>query len=67
MSTGWKVLRHSGRLSDHYREVFAGEETIARKKFEKIEKALRQGGVRLIRPDGHTEYIVNAPRLRTRW
>jgi hypothetical protein len=67
MNAGWKVERHSGRLGDHYREVFAGEETIARAKFEKIEKALRQGGVRLIRPDGHTEYIVNAPRLRTRW
>jgi hypothetical protein len=65
---GWKVERHSGRkgVSD-WRLLFHGDELKAREAFGKVEESLRQGGVRLIRPDGRTELIVNAPRLRTRW
>ncbi len=63
----WKVERNSGRIDGKYRTVFTGIESTARVKFDEISKALRQGGVRLIRPDGRTEFIVNAPRVRTRW
>ena len=63
----WTVERHSGRSADHYRPLFSGDEATARAKFDAVSKELRQGGVRLIRPDGHTEFIVNGPRLRSRW
>jgi hypothetical protein len=64
----WRVERHSGRGMDHWRlklETIKAAE--AKTRFDKIAEKLRQGGVRLIRPDGKTEFIVNAPRLRTRW
>jgi hypothetical protein len=67
MEYAWRVERHGGASIHGWRTMFEGPEATAREVFGKIETSLRQGGVRLIRPDGHTEFIVNAPRLRTRW
>lgn len=64
----WVIERNSGRRIGSWRVVWSGtDETKARNQYEKRYAALRQGGLRLIRPDGHTEFIVTSPRLRTRW
>lgn len=63
----WRVLRHSGRSGDSFREVFAGVEAKARARYARLATALRQGAVRLISPDGSIEASASVPRLRTRW
>lgn len=67
-SDQWIIERNSGRYGGHWRTVWSGlVEAKARVEFDKRHAAMRQGGLRLIRPDGHTEFIVTSPRLRTRW
>jgi hypothetical protein len=67
----WRVLRHSGRGdpsdSTGWAEKFVGEEAKARDHYGKLVKAMRQGGVRLVKPDGSVDAEQHAPRLRTRW
>jgi hypothetical protein len=68
----WRVLRHSGRGSGSeevagWKEKFAGPEDEARERYRKLQDAMRQGGVRLVKPDGTTDSERWAPRLRMRW
>lgn len=67
----WRVLRHSGAGAPSdaaaWVERFAGREDKARERYGKLVKAMRQGGVRLVRPDGSVAIEVHEPRLRTRW
>ncbi len=68
----WTVRRHSGRGSGPSREAswverFKGPEDKARAKYAKISAAMRQGGVRLLRPDGTIDSERHEPRVRTRW
>jgi hypothetical protein len=63
----WMVTRHSGRSNGHWRSVYTGPEEKAREKFAKIAKDLRQGGVRLHKPDGTIVKHVWGPTLRMRW
>jgi hypothetical protein len=67
----WTVKRHSGNGSPDddglWKERFAGEEDKAREKYAKIKEAMRQGGVRLIRPDGTIALEQHEPRLMKRW
>jgi hypothetical protein len=69
MSEGnvWSVLRHGGRRTDHWRQTFHGTEEAARKWYAIDYKNMRQGGVRLVRPDGEIELNEWAPRVRSRW
>jgi hypothetical protein len=66
-NVGWRVERHGGRRGDGWRLVYEGEEERARREYEKLYEAMRQGGVRLLQPGGRTELITTSPRLRTRW
>ncbi len=66
-TTNWRVERHGGQSAHRWRLVFTGVEFAARDRFQQLAEALRQGGVRLIRPDGGIDGIVTAPRLRTKW
>ena len=64
----WTVDRHSGRDRDHVRvRLVTDDETKARAKFQRLKDELRQGEVRLWRPDGTEADSVWAPRLRSRW
>jgi hypothetical protein len=55
MGTGiWKVMRHGGRKTDHWRQVFAGDESAARVAFSKEDSRLIQGSITLLDPDGKT-------------
>lgn len=65
----WRVLRQSGRgRMDEWRTLWEGDdEAVARAEYKKAEDAMRQGAVMLRRPDGRTEFVKVAPRVRTRW
>jgi hypothetical protein len=47
----WTVERNGGRSIDHWRLVYSGAEIKARVRFDQIRTEMRQGGVRLLRPD----------------
>jgi hypothetical protein len=64
----WSVWRWSGRVGDkplvrrhHERKG------VAYLAYRRIARALRQGSVRLVDPEGVTVLRTVAPRLRTRW
>lgn len=61
------ILRHGGRAADQWREVYRGPEARARARYTRLVEDLRQGGVKLIAPDGTLIDYKWAPRLRTRW
>jgi len=62
----WVVIRHGGRSLDVWRVRYQGDdEAVARTTFKGI--AIRQGGLRLLAPDGRIVDSQWAPRLRTRW
>jgi hypothetical protein len=62
----WRIERRELR-TDVYRQVWSGSDrTKALRKYDALAAKIQQGTVRLIRPDGYTESIVAAPRLRTR-
>jgi hypothetical protein len=63
----WAVQRHGGRRTDFWRQTFHGTEEAARKWYAIDYKNMRQGGVRLVRPDGAIELDAWAPRVRSRW
>ena len=64
----WRVERHGGRRTDRWRVVAAYiREANGRWKFNELKAEMRQGGVRLYRPDGELADEVVAPALRTRW
>ncbi len=63
----YTVLRHGGRATDRWREVYRGPERQARRKYTKLRLDMRQGEVKLIGPDGTLLEYEWAPRLRTRW
>jgi hypothetical protein len=70
-SPRWRLLRHSGRQggpeSDGWRDTFTGPEWRARSRYRAASAAMRQGGLRLCRPDGRVDSERHAPRLRSRW
>ena len=59
----FRLLRHGGRRTDRWREVKTDQPFT---KYDKMRKALRQGGLRLVRGDTIVAE-TSAPRLRTRW
>lgn len=65
----WTVERWGGQ--DHHKErvLFSGTEAEARAEYERLRVKIdvRQGTLRLRRPDGVTEKVESGPRLRTRW
>lgn len=64
----WRVLRFGGRVTDTWRTVLAtDDEAKARKKYEALAAALRQGRIVLQRPDGTKAASGWGPTLRTRW
>ncbi len=63
----WVALRHGGRLADKWRVAYRGDESSARKAFEDIGVALRQGAVKLYGPDGICADTRSGPRLLRRW
>jgi hypothetical protein len=71
--TAWKVWRHSGRgggpeQTASWRLVgWFYTEHQARNRYDIIRNELRQGGVKLIQPDGKTVGEYHAPRIRSRW
>jgi hypothetical protein len=63
----YQVKRYSGRAADAYRTVLETEdEEKARKRFDKLAKEMRQGGVMLVKDEMVIDE-VRAPNLRTRW
>lgn len=67
MGERWTVLRHGGRLTDTWRTVCSGDRTRAEERYWREHERMRQGGVRLVDPDGRVVMDDWAPRLRTRW
>lgn len=71
LGTGrWRVLRHGGRRNDGWRLVRGVEhdfEQDARAAYDYAVKAMRQGGVVLVTPDGRVLASAYAPNLRSRW
>jgi|GEM_PF-2969866 len=63
----WTVWRHGGRSSDVWRAVYAGERAQAEARYWREREKMRQGGVRLMDPEGRVVMSDWAPRLRTRW
>lgn len=64
----WRIYRHGGHTGDAWRQVGAfADEDLARFEFDLESKAMRQGGVRLFRPNGTMAGATWAPKLRTRW
>lgn len=63
----WTVRRWSGRGQDSPRDIYTGDESSARARYDRCATALRQGLVKLINPAGEivTQHI--AYRNRTRW
>lgn len=64
---GWCILRHGGRSSDTWRVQagpFAQEPTSL---WRKARGAVRQGGLRMVDPEGKVVKEYQAPRLRSRW
>lgn len=65
---GYTVCRHGGRGNNQWRVIYRSQqEEQARAKYFKAKEAMRQGGVRLLGPDGTLVRDDWAPRLRTRW
>jgi hypothetical protein len=63
----FQVERHSGRVGAEFRVVLETDDSEeARKCYENLSIALRQGAVRLIRY-GTIANSTSAPRLRSRW
>lgn len=71
VATGkWRVMRHGGRRNDAWKLVRGVEydfERDARAAYDYAVKAMRQGGVVLVTPDGRILASSYAPRLRSRW
>ena len=66
LAGSWAVVRHGGRRLDTWRVKHLGkDEAAARKAYARID--IRQGGLRLVAPDGRIVQSEWAPRLRTRW
>jgi hypothetical protein len=64
----WLILRHSGRKDSGWRGVGASKhEEFARRKYRARLDGVRQGGLRLVSPDGVIAAEYWAPRVRTRW
>jgi hypothetical protein len=66
-SQTWTATRHGGRHVDTERTLFSGDEATARRGYDREAARLRQGVVRLIRPDGSEVAVKMAYRNRTRW
>ena len=63
----YQIERHSGRSGTEFRVVLDTDDAErARKRYEALSIALRQGAVRFIR-HGTIANSTSAPRLRTRW
>lgn len=66
-SNRWRVVRWSGRGCDPERELpHAAGEAAARAAYAREQIRLRQGYVRLLRPDGTVEQERVGPMLRDR-
>jgi hypothetical protein len=64
----WLVVRHSGRRDSGWR-IATGlqNEADIRRFYRKDYERVRQGGIRLVSPDGAIIHEYWAPRVRTRW
>lgn len=64
----WRLLRHGGRRCDHWRDLKCpDDEKQARKLYDAECCGMRQGGLRLIAPDGRIAAARWTASLRTRW
>jgi hypothetical protein len=69
-STGgeWKIYRHSGFFNTKWRQVYAtNDEGKASEKYKRIHDRLRQGGVRLVDPEGVVIQEFNPGPMTLRW
>ncbi len=67
VSKNWKVQRHGGHRNNIWRQVFEGSELDAGKVYQKHITDMRQGGVRLLDPNGKVVFGRSAPGVRTVW
>ena len=58
----WSVTRHGGRRADSWRVVFAGPEAKAREAFAGRKIGMRQGGLRLMKPNGSLDVEASMDR-----
>jgi len=65
--SGWKVMRWSGRRGDDWCGLACETEDTAHELYHRLYVNMRQGGIRLVRPDGSIVKADIAPRLRSRW
>lgn len=63
----WHVWRHGGNRSHSWRVIASQPFRDAALVYQAHARKMRQGGVRLVAPDGEIVYSAAAPLLRSRW
>jgi hypothetical protein len=63
---GWKVVRQASAYRQP-KTQYEGREDVARRRYERIARDLRQGKVELFDPAGNRVAFESGPMVRTRW